>query len=197
MREPKLEQVVLVRHGETEWSREGRHTGSTDLPLTEDGLQEAKRVAETLAPERATFTRIFTSPLKRATETCRLAGFANEAEIRPELKEWNYGDYEGLTTAQIVADRPHWSLWRDGAPSGDQAGDVGLRVDRMLEDIRAASGAVLIFAHGHLLRVLTARWLDLPPDRGRCFSLSTAAISRLGFEHHGPVIKLWNSVSHL
>jgi broad specificity phosphatase PhoE len=182
--------VVLVRHGETEWSRDGRHTGRTDLPLTEEGERHAVALA---APLRAwQFSLVLTSPLRRAVETCRLAGYGTQAQLRPELMEWDYGRYEGLTSRQIAAQNPGWSLWRDGGPDGETPADVGHRVDRVIAEIRRAAGDVLIFAHGHVLRVLAARWLGEPPAGGRHYALQTAALSVLGYEHENSVISRWN-----
>jgi probable phosphoglycerate mutase len=182
--------VVLARHGETEWSRSLRHTGKTDLPLTEEG----RRQADALGPRlRAwTFSLVLTSPLQRALETCRLAGYGEQARLRPDLVEWDYGRYEGLTTPQIQEIHPNWSLWRDGCPGGEQAADVGRRTDRVIAEVRGVDGDVLIFAHGHVLRVLTARWLGEPPEGGRHYALQTATLSVLSYEHTDPVIRLWN-----
>jgi broad specificity phosphatase PhoE len=183
-------ELVLVRHGETAWSRDGRHTGKTDIPLTEEGHRQAKALGPELKPW--TFALVLTSPLQRATETCRLAGYGKRAQIRLELIEWDYGRYEGMTTKQITQTRPDWSLWRDGGPGGEKAADVGRRVDRVIAEIRATKGDVLIFAHGHVLRVLTARWLGEPPQTGRHYMLQTAALCVLGYEHNDPVIRRWN-----
>jgi probable phosphoglycerate mutase len=182
--------VVLARHGETEWSRSLRHTGKTDLPLTEEGRRQASALGPRL---RAwTFSLVLTSPLQRALETCRLAGYGEQAQVRPDLVEWDYGRYEGLTTPQIQEIHPNWSLWRDGCPGGEHAEDVGRRVDRVIAEVRGVHGDVLIFAHGHVLRVLTARWLGEPPEGGRHYALQTATVSVLGYEHTDPVIRQWN-----
>jgi broad specificity phosphatase PhoE len=184
------ENVVLVRHGETEWSRDGRHTGRTDIPLTAQGRRQAEALR---APLHAwQFALVLSSPLQRALETCRLAGYGSNAQVRPELMEWNYGRYEGLTSRQILAENPAWSLWRDGGPEGETPADVGRRVDRVISEVRQITGDVLIFAHGHVLRVLTARWLDEAPDGGRHYALQTATLSVLGHEHDNPVILRWN-----
>jgi broad specificity phosphatase PhoE len=182
--------VVLARHGETEWSLSLRHTGKTDLPLTEVG----ERQARTLGPRLHawTFSLVLTSPLQRALETCRLAGYGEQAQVRPDLMEWDYGRYEGLTSQQIEGLHPNWSLWRDGCPGGEKAEDVGRRADRVLAEMRSVDGDVLIFAHGHVLRVLAARWLGEPPEGGRHYALQTATLSVLGYEHADPVIRLWN-----
>jgi broad specificity phosphatase PhoE len=182
--------VVLVRHGETEWSKDGRHTGTTDIPLTETGREEARRLKPKLA--HWAFALVLSSPLQRALDTCRLAGYGDVAQLRADLAEWNYGRYDGKTSAQIAAERPGWSLWQDGGPGGENATDVGKRVDRVIAEIRRANGDVLLFAHGHVLRVLTARWLGEAPEAGRYYALGTAALSELGYEHENAVIVRWN-----
>ncbi len=182
--------VVLVRHGETEWSRAGKHTGSTNVPLTERGQQQARAVGDAL--KRRRFALALTSPLARAVETCRLAGFGDTAQEREDLREWDYGAYEGRTTAEIRTERPGWSLWRDGAPDGETAAQVGERADRVIAEARSIDGDVILFAHGHLLRVLTARWLGLEPSAGQLFALDPATISILGYERETSVIRLWN-----
>ena len=182
--------VVLARHGETEWSLSGRHTGTTDLPLTEAGRRQASALGSRLAAW--TFSLVLTSPLQRALETCRLAGYGERARLTPGLVEWNYGRYEGLTSKQIEEIHPNWSLWRDGGPGGETAPDVGRRADRVIAEVRAAAGDVLIFAHGHVLRVLASRWLAEPPEGGRHYALQTATLSVLTYEHTDPVIRYWN-----
>jgi probable phosphoglycerate mutase len=184
-------ELVLIRHGETEWSRDGRHTGSTDVPLTDEGRRQAELVGSWLAGRD--FARVLTSPLSRALETCRLAGFGDRAEPREELLEWDYGAYEGLTTPQIRERRPDWYLWRDGCPGGELAADVGRRVDRVVADLREADADAAVFAHGHVLRVLTARWLGLDPEKGALFALATATLSALGWERETAVIRVWNA----
>ena len=184
-------QLVLVRHGETEWSREGRHTGRTDLPLTEEGVAEAKAIAPLLG--RFTFSRVLSSPLTRALETCRLAGLGDRVETREELLEWDYGSYDGRRTSEIREERPNWVLWRDGCPGGEGPDDVGARADRLLAEFAGTSGDVAIFGHGHMLRVLTARWLELPPAAGARFVLGTATLSVLGWEHDWHAIRTWNA----
>lgn len=184
------QQVVVVRHGETEWSKDGRHTGKTDIPLTDQGRAEARALAPELRPWR--FALVLTSPMQRAVETCRLAGFGDRAQLRPDLEEWDYGTYDGKTSQQILDERPGWSLWRDGGPGGEQAADVGRRVDRVIDEIRRTDGDVLLFAHGHVLRVLTARWLGEPPGDGRHYALQTASLGVLGYEHEDAVIQRWN-----
>jgi broad specificity phosphatase PhoE len=184
-------QLVLVRHGETEWSRDGRHTGRTDLPLTEAGVREADRVRELL--RRFSFERVLSSPLTRAVETCRLAGLGDVVETRDELLEWDYGEYEGRTTAEIHQTAPDWVLWRDGCPGGELPAEVGARADRLLSELAGGQGDVAVFGHGHMLRVLTARWLELPPAEGARFALGTATLSVLGWEHDWHAIRTWNS----
>jgi len=183
--------LILVRHGATEWSVNGRHTGQTDLPLTEEGRRLAALVGRALAGYH--FSLVLVSPLQRAQETCRLAGQGAQAQTRPDLREWEYGAYEGRTTADIHRERPGWSLWRDGAPGGETPPTVGTRTDRVIAEARASGGDVALFAHGHVLRVLTARWLDLPPADGRLFALDTATISVLGYEREQAVIRAWNT----
>ncbi len=188
--------AYLVRHGETAWSRLGQHTGRTDLPLTELGEQDARRLAEELAP--LSFGAVYTSPLQRAARTCELAGFGAVAQRDADLLEWDYGDYEGRTSAQIEAARPGWNLFRDGCPGGEAAADVGARADRAITRIREGSGDILVFSSAHILRVLAARWLGLPPEAGRCFVLGTASLSGLGYEHRvgKPVVRFWNETPH-
>lgn len=183
-------EVVLVRHGETEWSRDRRHTGRTDVPLTDGGRAQARRLAGRLDGRR--FGRVLTSPLSRAAETCWLSGLGGTAELRPELMEWDYGGYEGRTTPDIRQERPGWLLWRDGCPGGEAPGDVAARVDPLVAELAEAGDAVAVFAHGHLLRVLAARWIEEPPEAGRRLALSTAGVSTLGYEHEARVIRLWN-----
>ena len=185
--------LYTARHGETAWSATGQHTGLTDLPLTERGERNAKRLRERLAGLR--FAKVFTSPLQRAVRTCELAGFGAVAEVDPDLVEWNYGDYEGLRTAEIHAKRPDWQLFRDGCPNGESPQDVGARADRVVSRVRAFKGDVLIFSSGHFLRVLAARWLGLEPFAGKFFMLDTASLSALSYEHDlsSPAIRFWNA----
>jgi broad specificity phosphatase PhoE len=189
-----LPSVTLVRHGETEWSASGRHTGRTDIPLTEQGERKARGLRERL--DGLEFDRVFTSPLKRASRTCALAGFGAAAKTDPDLVEWNYGDYEGLTSKEILSERPGWLLFRDGCPNGEQPGDVAMRADRVIARLRAADDRAILFSSGHILRVLAARWLGLPPSEGRVFVLGTASVSILGYEHDKdePAVRLWNEV---
>jgi probable phosphoglycerate mutase len=190
--------VYLARHGETAWSLSGQHTGLTDLPLTANGERNARRLGERL--KSMTFAKVFTSPLQRAVRTCELAGFGTAAETDPDLVEWNYGQYEGLRSAEILAQRPDWQLFRDGAPGGESPAQVGDRADRVVQRIRRIPGDVLLFSSGHFLRVLAARWLGLGPgSAGKYFLLSTASLSALGYEHglSQPVIRLWNDDHHV
>ena len=180
----------LFRHGETEWSASGRHTSRTDLELTEKGRETAGRLRDLAAA--MTFAVVLTSPMKRALETCALAGLDAHAVVDDDLREWDYGDYEGITTAEIREQRPGWSLWRDGCPGGETADQVGARVDRVVTRIRAADGPVAVFGHGHALRVLGARWVDLDPREGALLALDTATVSRLGWEREQPVVRTWN-----
>lgn len=183
-------EVVLVRHGETEWTRTGKHTGRTDIPLTERGREEAQAVGAVLRGR--SFALVLTSPLARAAETCRLAGLVEEAAARDELMEWDYGAYEGRKTVEIRRERPRWTLWRDGVPDGETAAQVAARVDRVIAELRSIAGDAAVFAHGHVLRVLAARWLGLDPGAGRLFALDPATISILGYERETPVIRMWN-----
>ena len=187
--------IYLARHGETAWSLSGQHTGLTDLPLTERGERNARRLGERL--RGLALTNVLTSPLQRAARTCELAGFA--AELDRELVEWDYGKYEGRTSREIHAERPDWQLFRDGCPGGESPDQVGARADRVVKRVRAVRGDVLLFSSGHFLRTLAARWLGREPAAGRYFLLSTASLSVLGYEHDlsHPVIRLWNEVPPL
>ncbi len=192
-----LQIVYLARHGETAWTLSGQHTGLTDLPLTEHGEQNAIHLGERL--RGLTFAKVFSSPLQRARRTCELAGFAAVAEIDPDLVEWNYGEYEGLTSAQVHTKNPNWKLFRDGCPGGETVTQIGARADRVVARVRGIQGNVLLFSSGHFLRVLASRWLGLDASAGQYFLLSTAALSQLGYEHDlsEPVIRLWNDTSHV
>jgi len=187
--------VYLVRHGETAWSLSGRHTGLTDVPLTERGERDARALGARL--RGIAFARVFTSPLQRASSTCALAGFGDVACTDADLAEWNYGAYEGLRTAEILAQRPGWNLFRDGCPGGETAADAGARADRVVARIRTVAGNALVFSSAHILRVLAARWLGLPPQDARCFVLGTASLSGLGYDHNAdePVIRFWNDAA--
>lgn len=183
-------EVVLVRHGETEWSRELKHTGRTDIPLTEDGRRQAGAVGTALQGRR--FELVLTSPLVRAAESCRLAGFGDVVRERDELREWDYGAYEGRTTIEIRQEIPGWTIWRGAVPEGETIDEVAARVDRVIAELRDVQGDALLFAHGHVLRVLTARWLGLEPQAGALFALDPATISVLGYERETAVVRLWN-----
>jgi probable phosphoglycerate mutase len=183
--------VVLVRHGETDWSRTGRHTGRTDVSLNETGRERARSLATMLGLRK--FALVLTSPLARAAETCRLAGLGEHAQARDELMEWDYGAYEGRTTAEIRAERPGWSLWADGAPGGETAADVGARLDGLIPELEGAVGDVAVFAHGHSLRVLGARWAGLQPVDGRLLVLDPASVCVLGHEHEWRALRVWNA----
>jgi probable phosphoglycerate mutase len=189
--------IYLARHGETVWSLTGQHTGVTDLPLTERGERNAARLGERLAG--LVFAKVLTSPLQRATRTCELAGFGAVAEVDRDLVEWNYGDYEGIRSAEIHAKRPDWDLFRDGCPNGESPEQVGVRADRVVNRVRAIKGNVLIFSSGHFLRVFAARWLGLEPAAGKFFMLSTASLSALSYEHElsHPAIQFWNDTRHV
>jgi len=182
--------IWLIRHGQTAWTLSGAHTGRTDLPLTDAGRENARAVGRWLAGRP--FALVLVSPLSRARETCRLAGYGEVAEVDADLCEWNYGDYEGRTTADIRKESPDWSLWREGPRNGETVEQVGARAEAVLARISGIDGDVALFAHGHILRILTARWLGLPPDCGRMFALSTATVSTLGFERETHVISQWN-----
>lgn len=192
-----LPEVFLARHGETEWSVSGQHTGRTDIPLTARGERNAVRLGERL--EGMTFARVFVSPMQRAARTCELAGFGDRAEVDPDLNEWDYGRYEGLRTADIRRARPDWNLFRDGCPEGESVAAVGARADRLVARLRAIEGRVLLFGHAHFFRVLAARWLGLPPGDARLFVLGTGSLSVLGYEHNReePAIRLWNDDRHV
>ena len=188
--------VYLARHGETEWTISRRHTGTTDLPLTPRGERNARSLGGRL--KGMTFAHVFTSPLQRASRTCELAGFGPRAAVDPDLVEWNYGDYEGLTTADIRKRRPGWDIFRDGCPNGESVAEVAARADRVIARLRALEGDALLFSSSHFLRVLAARWLGLEAAAGRLFYLGTASLSALGYDHgkDEPVLRLWNDAHH-
>ncbi len=188
--------VYLARHGETAWTVSGQHTGVTDLPLTERGERNARRLGDRL--KDLTFSHVFTSPLKRASRTCELAGFASVAVVDEDLVEWNYGLYDGKTTEQIHQQRPGWELFRDGCPDGESVDDVAVRAKRVIERLRAIDGNVLLFSSSHFLRVLAVGWLELQPTAGQRLLLGTAALSILGYDHgrRDPVMRLWNDCGH-
>jgi probable phosphoglycerate mutase len=183
-------EIWLIRHGETEWSLSGQHTGRTDLPLTVAGEQRAREIGRFLAGRP--FALVLTSPLTRARETCRLAGYGEVAQIEPDLREWDYGDYEGLTSEQIQKSVPGWTIWTAPVPHGETIQQVAARASRVIERASGAGGDVALFAHGHLLRILTACWLGIAPDGGRFFALSAGSLSVLGHEHETRVISQWN-----
>ncbi len=187
--------LVLLRHGETEWTISGRHTGRSDIPLTDAGRDEARAAGERIAGMR--FDRVITSPMERAVETSRLAGFGDGATTDDALLEWDYGDYEGVTTAEIQKTVPDWSLFVQGCPGGESAADVGARVDPLVDAARSGQGNWLFAAHGHVLRVVGARWVGLPPEDGVLLNLGTAAVCVLGFEHDRPVITHWNETGRI
>ena len=192
----ELPRLYAARHGETAWTISRRHTGLTDLPLTERGESNARRLGENL--KGLSFAHVFTSPLQRASRTCELAGFGAVALVDADLVEWNYGEYDGTTSDEIHVRRPGWELFRDGCPGGETVADVAVRADRVVQRVRALDGDVLLFSSGHFLRVLAARWLGLEPGAGRFFLLGTAALSILGYEHNldEPVIRHWNDCRH-
>jgi len=187
-----IKEVYLIRHGETEWSLNGRHTGITDIPLTENGRNLAKRLAPVLATER--FALVLTSPLERARKTCELAGLGAHAEIDRDLMEWNYGEYEGLTPKQIDAQAPGWMIFTDGCPGGESPAQVGARAERLVARVRSVEGDVALFAHGHIFRVFAARWLELPATAGCHFLLDTATLSILSYYRNLPAIRRWNAM---
>ena len=192
-----LPAVYLARHGETAWSLSGQHTGLTDLPLTERGQLNARHLGERL--KGLTFARVWTSPLRRAFRTCELAGFAARADVDPDLVEWDYGDYEGRTTADIRKERPDWQLFRDGCPGGESPAEVAARADRVIRRVRGIDGDALLFSSGHFLRTLAARWLGVEPACGKFLFLGTASLSSLGYENERsrPVIRLWDDTLHV
>jgi broad specificity phosphatase PhoE len=183
-------QLWLIRHGETEWSASGQHTGRTDLPLTLEGKLHARQIAGFLGGRA--FALVLTSPAQRARETCRLAGYGDSAIIDANLREWDYGEYEGRTTPQVQIERPGWSVWRDGVIGGESLEQLAIRAQKVIDRAVSSSGDVLVFAHGHILRVLAACWLGLPPEAGRLFALGTASVSILGYERDTRVITQWN-----
>lgn len=185
-------EIYLVRHGETEWSRSGRHTGRSDIPLTSAGEEAARKVAERL--QGISFSAVWSSLSQRASNTCALAGFGDARIIKDDLAEWDYGAYEGVTTKEILVERPGWQLFRDGCPNGEMVADVGARADRIIAGFREVGATMLVFSSSHFLRVLAARWLGLPPEGGTHFVLDTTSISVFGYEHDltEPVIRRWN-----
>jgi broad specificity phosphatase PhoE len=189
------QRIYLIRHGETDWTLTGQHTGKTDISLTKKGAADAALIGKKLKGHP--FEAIFCSPLKRAVATCEIAGFLNRAELDPDLEEWNYGDYEGLKTEEIWKKSPQWNIFCNGAPKGESPADIEARAKRFLSKIQSLHGDIALFSHGHFLRALTARFLNLSIQEGRLFALSPSSISILGFEKSEHVIQLWNDTSHL
>jgi probable phosphoglycerate mutase len=192
----ELPRLFLTRHGDTAWTDSHQRTGRTDLPLNAAGEERARQIGERL--RRFSFARVFTSPLQRASRTCELAGYGADPVIDPDLVEWDYGRYEGMLTRDILKERPGWELYRDGCPGGESPGDVAARADRFIARVRGIEGDVLAFSSGHVIRMIAARWLGLPPGAGRYFYCRTASVGVLGFEHRNrdePVVGLWNHVS--
>jgi probable phosphoglycerate mutase len=185
------QKVYVVRHGETAWSLSGQHTGVTDLSLTDNGRAVARRLKPVLA--KVSFSLVLTSPLRRARETCELVGLGSSAVVEPALVEWNYGEYEGLTAKQIHERNPGWLIFRDGCPGGETPEQVAARADRVIARVRAASGDVALFAHGHIFRVLVARWIGLSASAGQHFLLDTATLNILGYYRDSPAVKVWNA----
>jgi broad specificity phosphatase PhoE len=184
------QKIWLVRHGETEWSASGAHTGRTDIPLNEVGRERARQLRDVFRGR--TFSLVLTSPLRRATETCSLAGFDDQAVIDPDLQEWDYGIFEGRKTADIRKDCPEWTIWTANVDKGESLSEVGARADVVIQRVSATVGDAILFAHGHIFRILTARWLGLPPEAGRLFGMDTATLNILGYEREQRVIRLWN-----
>jgi probable phosphoglycerate mutase len=194
----ELPRLFLARHGDTAWTDSHQHTGRTDLPLNERGEERARQIGEQL--RRFTFNNVFTSPLQRASKTCALAGYGAIAEVNPELLEWDYGDFEGKLTKEILTEQPGWELYRDGCPDGESPGDVAGRADRFIARLNGIKGDILAFSSGHIIRMIAARWLGLPPGAGRYFYCRPASVGVLGFEHgkrDEPIIGLWNYVAKL
>ncbi|MBI3407275.1 MAG: histidine phosphatase family protein [Planctomycetes bacterium] len=189
--------VYLARHGETAWTVSRQHTGRSDIPLTEKGERNAVKLGQRL--KTVAFARVFSSPSQRARKTCELAGFADVAQVDLDTQEWDYGRYDGLTSVQILKERPDWQLFRDGCPDGETVAQIGARADRVLARLRSIQGNALLFSSGHFLRVLAARWLGLDASGSRYLLLSTASLSVLGYEHNAnePVLRLWNDDSHV
>jgi probable phosphoglycerate mutase len=185
------QKVYVIRHGETEWSINGKHTGVTDIPLTENGRNQVKCLQPVLANE--VFALVLTSPLHRAMETCKLSGLGEKVEVEPNLVEWNYGEYEGVTSKEIHKTVPGWLVFNDGAPGGETPEQIGARADRVIQRVRAVQGNVALFAHGHIFRVLVARWLDLPATAGRNFLLDTGTLNILSYYRGYPAVKIWNA----
>jgi probable phosphoglycerate mutase len=193
---PELPRLFLARHGDTAWTDSRRHTGRTDIPLNKAGEQRARQIGARL--RRYSFARVFTSPLQRASKTCELAGFGTVAQVDPDLVEWDYGRFEGTLTRDILKERPGWELFRDGCPEGESPGDVAARADGFIARVRQVEGDALAFSSGHIIRMIAARWLALPPGAGRYFYCRPASVGVLSFEHRNrdePIIGLWNYVA--
>jgi probable phosphoglycerate mutase len=193
--EPPQTRLVLARHGETAWSKSGQHTGRTDIPLTDVGRNQARQLGQALAGRP--FSRVLSSPLSRAAETARLAGFGTGLVIDPDLHEWDYGVYEGRRRVDIARDEPGWTIWSRPIPGGESLAELGRRADRVIERLLPIGGDVLLFSHGHFLRVLAARWIEAPPITGGRLELWTATLSELGWEAERRVIEVWNAAGHL
>lgn len=191
----RVRRVWLVRHGATEWSESGRHTGRTDVALTDTGREQARALGRRLADR--TFGAVLTSPLQRAAETCRLAGLLGAARVEPDLREWDYGEYEGMTTAQIRERVPGWTIWDGPVPGGETIDEVATRAQHVVDEIVGIDGDVALFAHGHILRVLATCWLGLEPQAGSLLALDTASLCTLGFEHETRVVRSWNESADL
>ncbi len=187
-------EIVLIRHGQTEWTKSGRHTGLSDIGLTDEGRAQALQLKQKV--QKRQFAKVFCSPLQRARETCTIVGLDGLAEMRPELVEWNYGDYEGLTSEQIRKDKPGWTVFADGVPNGETIAEVGERADGIIQLALEAKGDVALISSGHILRILAARWVGLAPSEGRMLYLSTASLSVLGYEREARVISMWNDTCH-
>lgn len=185
--------ILIARHGETEWSLSGQHTSRTDLPLLPEGRRRAEEIGTELSGRE--FALVLCSPLRRARETCELAGLGDRAELADDLREWDYGEYEGLTTPQIREQNPSWNLWRDGCPGGERPDQVALRADRVIARLLSVDGDTVAFAHGHILRVLTARWLEMEPSAGARWVLGAGSTAELGYERETRVIRRWNTGS--
>lgn len=190
-----MKKIYLIRHGETEWTLSGQHTGLTDIALTQNGKQQAHLLAQKLKGHK--FQAIFVSPLKRAYETCQIAGFAEQAIIDPRLMEWNYGDYEGLTSKQIQVDNPHWNIFNNGAPHGESVADIAQRIRNLLHSFQELNNDIAVFSHGHFLRALAVSFIELEIEKGKHFSLFPGAVCILTQEKTSPAISLWNDISHL
>lgn len=187
--------IYIVRHGETEWSQCGKHTGITDIPMTKNGEVQSECIGKRLKGH--SFQEVFSSPLQRASKTCELSGFSKQARLDPDLSEWNYGKYEGMTTREIWKQQPYWNIFTNGAPEGESVADINARAARVLMKIQPIHGDILLFSHGHFLRALAAKWLELSAQDGKLFNLFAGSVSILGFERNTHVLQLWNDICHL